>query len=150
LYTDSSALMAGDLQLRNTGGSFMRYQRNVQGLSFRTGASWLGRGATETTLSIAAARGQFAAVELTSTEGMLGPYRLQGANGQSYVMVLANSERVFLDGRLLQRGYQNDYIIDYNLGEITFTPGTLITRYSRIRIEYEYADQQYRRGIITA
>ncbi len=150
LYTDSSQLIAGDLQLRQTGGSFLRYQRNVQGLSFRTSWPWLGMGKSETSISAAAARGQFTAVELEPVEGMLGPYRLAGADGQGYVMVLANSERIFLDGRLLQRGFQNDYIIDYNLGEISFTPGTLITRYSRIRVEYEYADQQYRRGIISA
>jgi hypothetical protein len=150
LFTDSSSLIAGDLQMRNANGSFLRYQRNVQGLSFRTRSSWLSRGTGETTVSAAAARGQFNAVELEPVEGMLGPYRLQGANGQGYAMVLANSERVFLDGRLLQRGYQYDYIIDYNLGEISFTPGTIITRYSRIRVEYEYADQQYRRGILSA
>ncbi|EMR03022.1 cell surface protein SprA [Cesiribacter andamanensis AMV16] len=149
LYTDSSRLTAGDLQLRTAMGSFLRYQRNVQGLSFGTTASWLGRGKSETSLGIAAARGQFTAVELEPVEGMLGPYRLSGPNGQGYVMVLANSERVFLDGRPLVRGYQNDYIIDYNLGEISFTPGTIITRYSRIRVEYEYADQQYRRGILS-
>ena len=150
LFTDSSQLLAGDLLLRNTSGSFLRYQRNVQGLSFRTTSSWLGRGESETTISAAAARGQFMAVELQPVEGMLGPYRLSGSNGQGYAMVLANSERVFLDGRLLQRGYQYDYVIDYNLGEISFTPGTIITRYSRIRVEYEFADQQYRRGILTA
>lgn len=150
LYTDSSQLIAGDLQLRNALGSFLRYQRNVQGLSFRTSTPWLGSGKSETTIAAAAARGQFTAVELAPVEGMLGPYRLAGADGQGYVMVLANSERVFLDGGLLERGFQYDYIIDYNLGEISFTPGTLITRYSRIRVEYEYADQQYRRGILSA
>jgi hypothetical protein len=149
LYTDSSRLTAGDLQLRHAMGSFLRYQRNVQGLSFSSTAGWLGRGESQTTLSAAAARGQFMALELDPVEGMLGPYRLSGPNGQGYVMVLANSERVFLDGRPLVRGYQNDYIIDYNLGEISFTPGTIITRYSRIRVEYEFADQQYRRGIIS-
>ena len=81
---------------------------------------------------------------------MKGPYQLPGPDGQRFVVVLANSEQVYLDGRLLTRGYNHDYIIDYNLGEITFNPTLQITQFSRIRVTYEYSDQNYSRSIINA
>ena len=64
------------------------------------------------------------------------------------MIILANSERVFLDGVLLERGFNRDYTIDYNQGQITFTNRVLITEFSRIRIDYEYSDQNYNRSIL--
>jgi hypothetical protein len=147
LFTDSSQLMAGDLMLKAQPNPFLRFQRSVQGLAF---AHRFKRGELE--IGAAAAKGQYIVAELDPVEGLLGPYRLPGTSslGDQFSAVLANSEKVFLDGRLLIRGFNQDYVIDYNLGEITFTPGTIITQYSQIRVEYEYINQAYRRGITTA
>ncbi|MFZ9046736.1 MAG: hypothetical protein ACO2ZZ_12825, partial [Cyclobacteriaceae bacterium] len=46
----------------------------------------------------------------------------------------------------LKRGFNEDYIIDYNLGEITFTSRVLITRFSRLRVDFEYTNQSYLRS----
>jgi hypothetical protein len=63
---------------------------------------------------------------------------------------MANSEKVFLDGRQLKRGFNEDYVIDYNQAEITFTPKVLITQYSRVRVDFECAERNYSISIIGA
>jgi hypothetical protein len=102
---------------------------------------------SSTTAAGGVAKGKFASIEVAPIENVQGPYRLNGPNGEQFIIVLANSERVYLDGRLQTRGFDADYTIDYNLAEVTFTPQHLITRNSRIRIDFEYSDLNYSRSL---
>lgn len=113
-----------------------------------TTSTVLGRGRYATTnVAAGVAKGKFASIEVTPIENVQGPYRLRGPNGEQFIIVLANSERVYLDGRLLTRGFDFDYVIDYNQAEVTFSPKHLITRNSRIRIDFEYSDFNYARSL---
>ncbi|MBJ6110160.1 hypothetical protein JAO73_14140 [Hymenobacter sp. BT523] len=118
----------------------------VSASGVRKGLPWR----SSTAIAGGVAKGKFASIDLPPIDNVQGPYRLSGPNGEPYIIVLANSEKVYLDGRLQTRGFDADYTIDYNLAEVTFTPRHLITRNSRIKIDFEYSDLNYSRSLVTA
>ncbi|KXX72529.1 hypothetical protein [Flammeovirga sp. SJP92] len=144
----NAQLSAGDIVMKNNPSVFLRYYKNVQGAQAKI---MLGDDSTKvksvTKGGISVAKGQFYSAQIAPIDGVLGPYRLRGPNGESNIVVIANSEKVYIDGKLMGRGFDADYVIDYNLAEITFTEKVLITQYTRIRIDYEYATQYYSRTI---
>jgi hypothetical protein len=109
----------------------------------------LGQVRSSTLVAGGVAKGKFASIDLTPLDNVQGPYRLTGPNGEQYIIVLAGSERVYLDGRLQARGFDYDYVIDYNLAEITFSPRHLITSNSRLKVDFEYSDLNYARSLYT-
>ena len=146
LFTDKWNIRAGDLFLENRQSRFLNFNKKVQGLStrFTFGGE---ENKTEIFASAALVRGQYAKSSFTGQEGNQGPYKLRGNNGQLYVLVISGSERVYVNGILRKRGENNDYLIDYNAGEITFTSLFPITSEMRIIIEYQYSDRNYTRFV---
>lgn len=147
LRKDKHYLSVGDFDLQSPASYFMKFQRNLQGASYQGSQQIKNFGVANGMASFAISRGKFVINNPTAQEGNQGPYRLKGPNGESFIIVLAGSERVFINGVQLARGANNDYIIDYNVGEITFTPNKMITQDMRIRIEFEYADRYYLRSL---
>ncbi|MEQ8926869.1 MAG: hypothetical protein RLO81_13700 [Fulvivirga sp.] len=149
IYNDKFSLTGGDVVFKNSPSHFLRYYKNVQGGLANAKYNLAGSEA-ESEVGFSVAKGKFASVQIQPREGLSGPYRIPGPNNERFLLILANSERVFLDGIQLKRGFDNDYVIDYNSGELTFTNNVLITQFSRVRIDYEYSDQNYSRAITTA
>ena len=141
------AATLGDFNLDFTGSEFARLSRKLQGAKgtadYRLGSS---RGSV--TISGAVPRGKFATNQFQGAEGVQGPYRLTGRNNERAIIVIAGTEKVYVNGELKTRGETNDYTIDYATGEVTFTARHLITAASRIVIDFEYTDRQFARSFL--
>ena len=148
-----SRLIAGDFEIERPEGHFMNFSRKSQGgmVSYKKpqneNESESNIDALDISLAGAISKGLYARNVFSGMEGNQGPYRLQGNNAENYIIILAGTERVYIDGVLLVRGMENDYVIDYNQAELTFTAKRLITNNSRITVEFEYAARDYARSM---
>jgi len=139
------AIQAGDIDLSTGGnGELLTFNRKVQGLAYQGKFT-----DDEDTLSVTAAfavpKGKFVRNQIQGIEGNQGPYRLRGNSGEPYIIILSGTERVYVDGSLLQRGEDFHYTIDYNSAELTFTHRMPINSNSRVVVEFEYSERSYAR-----
>ena len=144
LYSENWNIRAGDVDLQNNHSYFGEFSKRVQGLSINTN---LNHSESKTNLfaSGALVRGQFTTSQFTAQEGNQGPYKLQGPNNELYVLIVSGSETVYVNGVAVERGENNDYIIDYNAGEIIFNSTFPITSEMRITVDYQYSERNYSR-----
>jgi hypothetical protein len=143
-------IIAGDFTLPLRSHYFMKYTKRGLGIFVQNTSELRSQGILKSEASVSISKGKFNRQSILGIEGSQGPYRLQGADGESYITVLGGTENVYIDGKLLIRGQDQDYLIDYNSAEIVFTPRNRITKDKRIVVEFQYSDRQYARPLITA
>lgn len=144
------ALKMGDVDVSMSGAPTHRLNRRIQGV-YAEQSLFSKKGAESRIASLASqTRGVYTSEQVSPVEGVQGPYRLQGASTSPFTIILAGTERVYLDGELLKRGIDQDYIIDYSLGEINFSSKQLIRNESRIFVEYEYVENGFNRSLLAS
>lgn len=143
-------LQLGDYNLDSPPGYFLKFGKRVQGLFYQTAFNLSKHTINKFGLSGSVAKGQFARNIFQGLEGNQGPYKLTGNNGEQFFIVLAGTERVYVDNMRMERGENADYIINYNTGEIRFMPRKMISKDSRIQVEFEYQDRNYLNSLIYA
>ncbi|MBN2662320.1 MAG: hypothetical protein JXR68_01610 [Bacteroidales bacterium] len=150
VFNDNFQLNAGDFYIEKPKSYFLKYNKQVKGIQYFTQNKNLFQNVLVNSFSFGAAiaKGKYKKQPISGVEGNQGPYRLTGNNGETYIVVLAESERIYLNGNLLQRGENMDYTINYNTAEINFTAQNIITKDSRIIVEFEYSERNYSRFAI--
>ncbi len=144
LFSDNWNIRAGDIDLKNNSSYFASFSKRVQGLSINAD---LNGEVSNTNLFAAGAlvRGQFTRSTFIAQEGNQGPYKLQGQNGELFVLIVSGSETVYVNGIPVKRGEDKDYIIDYNAGEIIFNATYPMTSEMRITVDYQFSERNYSR-----
>ena len=147
LFSDNWKIRAGDVDLQNNTSHFGRFTKKVQGISLGGTITHKDGSKTSAFASGALVRGVFQRSQFTGQEGNQGPYKLVGPNGELFILIVSGSERVYVNGLLLKRGENEDYVIDYNAGEVTFNSTYPITTNMRVSIEYQFTDRNFTRFI---
>ncbi|RLD40485.1 MAG: hypothetical protein DRI86_15190 [Bacteroidetes bacterium] len=138
-------ITVGDFEMKRPKSYFLNYHKKAQGLNISTNLDLKNKTKLDVYGSVALSRGKYSRNKIAGIEGNQGPYKLIGANFERAIIVLSGTEKVFVDGILLKRGQNYDYIIDYNTAQIVFMPSFLINKDKRISVEFQYSDRYYAR-----
>lgn len=137
-----AAATLGDFQLVLPHSEFAGIRRQLEGVRAEASPGQVGVFGAGAGVPGAPLRTEFFGTEGKQGPYMLGPSRTAGAG-----VMVAGSERVWLDGRQLRRGESEDYIIDYAEAALIFTSRNVITAYSEIAVDFEFSRERYHRSL---
>lgn len=142
IESESASATLGDYDVDFQGTEFGRYRRVLKGALGR-----YSRDRFDVEVSGGLARGEFLSVEIRGAEGKQGPYDLLGSASRK--VVIAGSEKIWLNGERLKRGEENDYIIDYSVGTVLFNTNRPIQSDSRIAVDFQATGDEFKRSFFT-
>ena len=148
IYNEKNEIITGDIFTKNN-SRFLKFNKKSKGVAYKSEKK-IGKFNHINTTSISMSKGKYTTNSFMGIEGNQGPYKLNGRQGENYIVILAGTEKVFMDGELLIRGVEKDYIINYNTSEITFTNKKFITKDKRIYVEFEYNNRSYAQSTISS
>ncbi|WP_233131572.1 hypothetical protein [Tenacibaculum holothuriorum] len=141
LFSKNWRIKGGDISIKNKDSYFLNFEKQLAGLEVEANINKK----VNTLASGAVVRGRFSSFNFVGVEGNQGPYKIFGTNNEPGIVIISGSDRVYVNGQLLERGENKDYVIDYNLAEIRFNTTFPINNDMRIRVEFQYSDRNYTR-----
>ena len=101
IHNEQLKITAGDFWIDKPDGQLMRYRKRGQGITGQY--NWqTDRGAKlYTQSSVGLSKGKFQRQIIQGLEAVQGPYRLTGATNEPFILILAGTERIYIDGRLI-------------------------------------------------
>ena len=96
-------MIAGDYWLSKPQGYFLNYRKRGQGLNTEF-VNKTKKGEWKNGISAGLSKGKYARQVVQGVEGNQGPYRMRGNENEPFIIMLSGTEKVYIDGRLLQRG----------------------------------------------
>jgi len=144
LQSQSFKASLGDCNFTLDGASLVNVSRKLEGAQARGTAKGI-----DVLLAGSTLKGKWVTRDFVGVEGRQGAYQLTTDAGAPCV-VIAGTERVWLDGVKLRRGESADYWIDYGSGKLYFTNRRPITGSTKISVEYEYATGDYQKNFYAA
>ena len=108
VYGKQYEIAMGDLDWQFDGTRYINYKTTIEGLN-----AWYGK-RHFIQAGYTASSGKPASVKVNIIDGKQGPYYLNPTGYQSTYLIIAGSEKIYCDGKLLERG--TDYYIDYSEG----------------------------------
>ncbi|MDA0378250.1 MAG: hypothetical protein O2899_02065, partial [Bacteroidetes bacterium] len=111
----------GDYDALLDGTHHARLDRRLQGAGLTTRNMDSPIGVLQVKAGAAVSRGIFRSMVLPLQDGIQGPYRLTGAEGERFILIIPGTDRVYLDGERLAPGPDADYVLDVATAELTFT-----------------------------
>ena len=148
IFNEKNEIITGDIFTKNN-TRFLKYNRKAKGMILKN-VRHLESYSYSNLSSISMSKGKYATQSFNGDDGNQGPYKLNGRNGENYIIVLSGTEKLFMNGVKLDRGIDRDYIIDYNTAEIIFTSKNLISKDDRFYVEFEYNERSYGQSVITS
>ena len=138
-------LTAGDISISSKKGRFNTFKRNLSGIKTRIKINTM-----DYDIAYGKNKGSFRRLSFKGEDGNQGPYFLTNENGKRNIIVSAGSEEVWLNGKKLIRGDNNDHVINYSNGEIFFNSKNLIFYDSDIDVEFQYQKDMYTQNFLNA
>lgn len=145
IRAQNGALIFGDQSFTDNNSHFVQFDRKIKGISGELKGPYY-----QINAGAALSDGVFHSHTFSGVEGRQGPYIIIDGRGRAGAVVLAGTEKVFVNGSIKVRGEGNDYTMDYSTGRLTFTSKCFITGDDVITVEFEFLDSDYYKSVLKA
>lgn len=139
IASDNWRIRGGDIDLIQNETLFGNFEKRIQGLAINAKID----NSIYAEAAGAIVKGKYKKTQIAPQNGNQGPYKLIGQNGELFVLIVSDSESVFVNGKKLERGIDKDYVINYNAGEVIFNSTFPIMADMRIQVDYQVNEKNF-------